>query len=113
MDKISQKVTKDPRRVEAAREGREKCMNKSKENILNNAKKGSEDTSNGSNKTARTASTLMSMALVYLLSLPYAACVFFTYNKKAGQVIDEEPIKTKKTSYALDLMMKKPYTSNK
>ena len=39
MDKISEKVTKDPKRVEAARKGREKYMNKLKESILNDAKK--------------------------------------------------------------------------
>ena len=57
MDKTSQKVTKDPRRVEAARKGRENYMNKLRENILNDAKKGSEDTSNASNKTTSTTNT--------------------------------------------------------
>ena len=52
MDKTSQKVvTKDPKRVEAARKGREKYMNKLKESILNDAKKGSGDTTNASNET--------------------------------------------------------------
>ena len=57
MDKTSQKVTKDPRRAEAVREGREKYMNKLKENILNDAKKGSEDTSNASNETTSATNT--------------------------------------------------------
>ena len=39
IEKTSQKVTKDPRRVEAARKGRESFVNKLKENILNDAKK--------------------------------------------------------------------------
>ena len=39
MDKTLEKITKDPKRVEAARKGREKCMNKLKESILNDAKK--------------------------------------------------------------------------
>ena len=39
MYKTSEKVTKDPKRVEAARKGREKYMNKLKERILNDAKK--------------------------------------------------------------------------
>ena len=39
MEKTSEKVTKDPKRVEAARKGREKYMNKLKESILNDAKK--------------------------------------------------------------------------
>ena len=39
MYKTSKKVTKDPKRVEAARKGREKYMNKLKERILNDAKK--------------------------------------------------------------------------
>ena len=41
MDKTSQKVTKDPKRVEKARKVRENYMNKLKESILNDAKKGS------------------------------------------------------------------------
>ena len=39
MDKTSNKVTKDPKRVETAHKGREKYMNKLKESILNYAKK--------------------------------------------------------------------------
>ena len=57
MDKTSQKVTKDPRRVEAARKGRENYMNKLRENILNDAKTGSEDTSNANNETTSTTNT--------------------------------------------------------
>ena len=41
MGKTSQKVKKDPKCVEAARKGRENYMNKLKESILNDAKKGS------------------------------------------------------------------------
>ena len=41
MDKTLE-VTKDPKRVEAARKGREKYMNKLKESILNDAKKVAE-----------------------------------------------------------------------
>ena len=53
MDKTPEKVTKDkdPRRVEAACKGREKYMNKLKESILNDVKKGSGDTTNASNGT--------------------------------------------------------------
>ena len=51
MDKTSEKVRKDPKRVEATRKGREKYMNKLKESILNDAKKGSGGTSNARNKT--------------------------------------------------------------
>ena len=57
MDKTSQKVIKDPKRVEAARKGREKYMNKLKESILNNAKKGSGDTINASNETTSATNT--------------------------------------------------------
>ena len=46
MDKTPEKATKDPRRVEAARKGRENYMNKLKESILNDARKGSGGTSN-------------------------------------------------------------------
>ena len=42
MDKTSEKVTKDPKRVEAARKGGEKHMNKLKETILKDAKKVAE-----------------------------------------------------------------------
>ena len=38
MNKAPEKVTKDPKHVEAARKGREKCMNKLKESILNDVK---------------------------------------------------------------------------
>ena len=51
MDKTSEKVTKDPKRVEAGRRGRKNFMNKLKEDILNDAKIGSRDTSNASNET--------------------------------------------------------------
>ena len=57
MDKTSQKVTKGQGRAEAARKGRESYMYKLKENILNDAKKGSEDTSNASNETTSATST--------------------------------------------------------
>ena len=53
MDKKSQKVTKDkdPKRVDAGRKGRDSFMKKMKENILNDAKKGDEDTTNSKNET--------------------------------------------------------------
>ena len=61
MDKTSQKVvTKDPKRVEAARKGREKYMNKLKESILNDAKKGGRDTTNASNETTSPTSNASS-----------------------------------------------------
>ena len=60
MDKTSEKVTKDPKRVEAARKGREKYMNKLKESILNDAKKGGRDTTNASNETTSPTSNASS-----------------------------------------------------
>ena len=57
MDKTSQKVTKDPKHVEAVHNGRENYMNKLKENILNDAKKSGGDTSNASNETTSTTNT--------------------------------------------------------
>ena len=54
MDKTSEKVTKDPKRAEAVRKGREKYMNKLKESILNDAKKGGGDNTNASNETTNT-----------------------------------------------------------
>ena len=94
--KTSEKVTKGPKRVEAARKGREKYMNKLKESILNYAKKGSRDTTNTSNETTspttnasnettspttdaitiRSNVELIFIALVHLLSLPLAFAYF-------------------------------------
>ena len=89
MDKTSQKVTKDPERVEAARKGRENYMNKLKERILNDAKKVAEILAMQAMKLPALPTLpphlppalptppppqypviLISMALVYLLSLP-------------------------------------------
>ena len=92
MDKTSEKVTKDPKRVEAARRGREKYMNKLKESILNDAKKGGGDTANTSNETTSATNTATTPAsttrsndtYIYgvgmLAVLAIGACVFFTYN---------------------------------
>ena len=124
MDKTSQKVvTKDPKRVEAARKGREKYMNKLKESILNDAKKGSGDTTNASNETTSptsnannetnsatntaatpatstnntTTTTRSNNTFVYgvgiLTVVAIGVCIRFTCKKKAGQVIHKEPIK--------------------
>ena len=88
--KTSQKVTKDkdPKRFEAACKGREKYMNKLKESILNNVKKGSGDTTNSSNETTspanNTTTTRSNDTYVYgvgiLAVLAVGACVFFGYN---------------------------------
>ena len=51
MDKTSEKVTKDPKCVEAGCKDRKNFMNKLKEDISDNAKKGSGDTTNTSNET--------------------------------------------------------------
>ena len=98
MDKRSEKATKNPKRVEAARKGREKYMNKLKESILNDTKKGSGDTSNASNETTsagntttipatssdNTATTRLNDTYVYgvgmLAVLAIAVCIFFAYN---------------------------------
>ena len=98
MDKTPQKVTKEPKRVEKARKGRENYMNKLKESILNDAEKGSGDTSNASNETTgttntattpansttNTATTRSSDTYVYgigiLTVLAIAVCLFFTDN---------------------------------
>ena len=87
MDKTPQKVTKEPKRVETARKGKENYMNKLKESILNDAEKGSGDTSNASNETTgttNTATTRSSDTYVYgigiLTVLAIAVCLFFTYN---------------------------------
>ena len=94
MDKISKKVTKDPKRVDAARKGREKYINKLKESIVNDAKKGGGDTTNASNETASATNTATTPATsttrsndsyvhsVGILVLSIGACVFFTYQAK-------------------------------
>ena len=100
MDKTSKKVTKDPKRVDAARKGREKYMNKLKESILNDAKKGGGDNTNASNETSNasnettsatnnatthaTSTTTTNDTYVHgvgmLAVLAIGACVFFAYN---------------------------------
>ena len=98
MEKTSEKVTTEPKRVEAARKGREKYKNELKESILNDVKKGSEDATNASNETSsatnnssnettsvsNTATTRSSHTYVYgagiLAVLVIGVCVFFTYN---------------------------------
>ena len=98
MDKTPQKVTKDPKRVEESRKGKEKYMNKLKKSILNDAKKGSGDNSNVINETTSatsttttpttsttsTATTRPSDTYIYgvgiLAVLVITICVYFTYN---------------------------------
>ena len=99
MDKTSEKITKDPKRVEAGRKGRENYMNKYKESILNYAKKGSGDTTSTSNETTNATNTATTPATstnnttiptrsndtyVYgvgiLAALVIGIYVFFTYN---------------------------------
>ena len=57
MGKTSQKVTKDPKCVEAACKGRKNYMNKLKESILNDSNKGGRDTSNASNEITSSVNT--------------------------------------------------------
>ena len=57
MDKTPQKFRKDPKRVEEARKSKENYMYKLKKSILNDAKKGSGDTSNVINETTSATST--------------------------------------------------------
>ena len=98
MEKASKKVTKNPKRVDAARKGREIYMNKFRESILNDAKKGggyttnaSNETINASNETTSAINTSTTPATttrsndtyVYgvrmLIVLAIGVCVFFTY----------------------------------
>ena len=92
MGKTSQKVTKDPKRVKAARKGRENYMNKLKESISNDVKK---DGSNANNETISTSNSATSPAnsttniatsdtYIYgvgiFVFLAIGVCVFFAYN---------------------------------
>ena len=92
MEKTLEKFTKNPKRVEAVREGRKKDMNKLKESILNDAKKGGKDTTNASNETTSATNTATTPATtarsndtyIYgigmLAVLAIGVCVFFAYN---------------------------------
>ena len=87
-------------------------MDKLKESILNDAKKGRGNTSNETtsvtNTTTTTATTPANSTTNTAASDTYVygagilafffigACVFFMYNKKAEQVIHEQPIKPKR-----------------
>ena len=97
MDETSEKVTKDPKHVDAGRKGRENYMKKHKESILNYAKKGSGDTTNASNETTsatnnasnkttsitKTATARSNYTYVYgIRVLATGACIFFAYNLK-------------------------------
>ena len=111
MDKTPQKFRKDPKRVEEARKGKENYMNKLKKSILNDAKKGSGDTSNVINETTRatstattpttsttsTATTRPSDTYIYgvgiLAVLVITICVYFTYN--SSQVTNKKNINGK------------------
>ena len=114
MDKTSQKVTKYPKRVEAARKGRENYMNKLKESIFNDVKKGSGDTSNARNETTSatntattpangTTNTALSDTYIYgvgiIAVLTIGVCAFFAYktseaaNKKQVNEKQDQPPK--------------------
>ena len=87
MDKTPEKVPKDPKRVEAARKSREKYMNKLKESILNDAKKGG-DTTITSNETTISVNNTITIRSndtyaygVGILAVhAIGVCVFFGYN---------------------------------
>ena len=94
MDKTSQKVKKDPKRVETACKDRENYMNKLKESVLNDVKKAEILAMKAMKLPAPPAVPppqpralpisppviRISMALVDLLSLPLAFAYFFAYN---------------------------------
>ena len=101
MDK-TENVTKDSRRVEAARKGREKYMDKLKESIPNDVKKGIRDTTNASNETTSVTNTTTarsSYTYVYSVGifavLAIGVCVFFAYNtfqpKQVNEKMDQPP----------------------
>ena len=98
MDKTPEKVTEDPKRVETARKSREKYMNKFKESILNDVKKGKGDftntsneatsaTNNASNETTSVTNTATTrpnytydygVGIIAVVSIN--VCVFFAHN---------------------------------
>ena len=120
MDKTSEEVTKDPKRVEASRKDREKYMNKSTENILNDVKKGSRDTSNSSNETTsttdnanneitsvtNTVTARSNDTYVYgigvIAVVPIGVCVFFAYNTfQSKKIVNEKHDQPPKRRHSL------------
>ena len=105
MDKTLEKITKDPKRVETARKGREKYMNKCKEIILNDAKKGSGDTTNANNETTTPATSTNNTTTTTRLNdiyihgvgmlavLAIGVCIFFEYN--TSQAKNKKPVNKK------------------
>ena len=102
MDNTPQKVTKDPKIQEATRKGRENYLKKLKEGILNDPKKGVEDTSNLSFEairatisatTSSTDSTTVRSGDTYLYAVGIVAfisiCVPFAYSKKSHQAANK------------------------
>ena len=114
MEKTSKKVTKDPKRVNAARKSREKYMymNKLKESILNDVKKGGRDTTNTSNETinasnettsattTRSSDTYIYGAGILVVLAIGVVCIFFTYsqakNKNKSMITRELSMSKKK-----------------
>ena len=97
MDKAPGKVTKDPKRVEAARKGRDKYMNKLKKSILNEGKKRTGDTTNASNETtsAINSTTIRSddtyVFGVAILSLVVIdVCVFLIFQAKNKNLVNKK-----------------------
>ena len=127
MDKKSEKITKDPKRVEAGRKGRENYMNKYKESILNDAKKGSGDTTNISNETTspttntsnetpnatnETASakttTRSNNTYVYgvgiLAAFAIGVCVFFAHNTFQPEKLINDCLAASKNNHRKDVI---------
>ena len=118
MDKTSEKVTKDPKHVEAVRKGREKYMNKLKESTLNDAKKGGGDIPVQAMKLPRlptlpTALTtpppqdqmiLMFMGLVCLLSLPLVFVYFLQILKNKPMITWRLSMSKKKINHQNDVI---------
>ena len=113
MDKTLPKVTKDkdPKRVDAGRKGRENCMKKMKENILNDAKNSGGDTTNSSNETTSATNNASNettdvtdaaitrsnytyvYSVVILAVIVIGVCLFFAYN--TSQAKNKEPLNEK------------------
>ena len=116
MDKTLEKITKDPKRVEAGRKGRENHMNKSKESILNDAVKDSRDTTNANNETtsatnsATTPATstnnttttttrsndtyVYSVGIIAVLAIGVCICFAYkTFQAKNKKLVSDQPPK--------------------
>ena len=107
MDKTSEKITKDPKRQERGKKSHETYMKRLKEKILEDNQlpapsatdraipSTSSSMPSTPSHTARSSDTYV-YGFGVLAVHAIGVCVFFVYNKKAGQFIYEQTIEPKR-----------------